>query len=337
VGALGKSKFMSFDKPAENRNIFRLDTNKTHGWQVRFIVNGDHRSKFFNDNKFGGSENALLEARKYRNEKEESIFNERKAFGYNSRKYIYTDFVANNKTGILGVNRTTTKERSGKYSHHWQTAWRDADGNLINRSRAVGKWGEKNALIEIIKIRMDGLQDIVDNIDDPTAIERIFEILEYYELLISYLNQIGANEEELLFKVLSQKKPSKTERIDIINNRIGQYTFRTQVLDYWEQKCCITKSSILLIASHIKPWKVSSASERVDPFNGLALSPNFDKAFDQGYISFSKSGNILIASGFEKELNRIGINHDKKIIKLAPKHHFYLKYHRENVFKHLNN
>lgn len=324
---------MSFDKPKENRNIFRLDSNNTHGWQVRFIVNGDHRSKFFNDNKFWGRENALLEARKYRDEKEEGVILEREAFESRPRKFIYTDFVANNTSGILGINRTSTKERSGNYSHHWQTAWRDADNKLINRSRAVEKWGEKNALIQVIKIRMDGLQDIVDNIDDPTSIERIFEILEYYELLISYLNQIGANEEELLFKVLSQEKPSRTERIDIINNRIGQYTFRTQVLEYWEQKCCLTQSSILLVASHIKPWKFSSASERVDPFNGLSLSPNFDKAFDQGYISFSNSGKILIACDFEKNLKKLGINGDNKIDKLAPRHHFYLKYHRENVFK----
>ena len=43
-------------------------------------------------------------------------------------------------------------------------------------------------------------------------------------------------------------------------------------------------STWILIASHIKPWRVSNNNERLDVYNGLLLLPNLDKLFDKGYI-----------------------------------------------------
>jgi predicted restriction endonuclease len=43
----------------------------------------------------------------------------------------------------------------------------------------------------------------------------------------------------------------------------------------------------LLIASHIKPWAKCDGNEKVDVYNGFLLSPNFDRLFDQGFITFS--------------------------------------------------
>ena len=323
---------MSHNKSKSHRNIFRVDTNNTHGWQVRYVVDKNHYSKLFSDKKYGGRDNALIEAKKYRDDLKILVKEKREKLDLRPRKFIYSDFATNNKSGIIGINRTSTKERSGNYSHHWQTALIDAEGKLINRSRAIKKWGEKGALLEIIKIRMDGLQEIIDNIDNTEAIERINEMLEYYETLSTYLKHVKPNEEDLLFKVLSQDIPDKTERVDLINNRIGQFTFRRQVLEFWNGKCCITKSSSLLVASHIKPWRVSSASERIDPINGLAFSPDYDKAFDHGLISFKNDGNIIISKNFKNDAELLNIKSNVKIEGLTPRHNYYLKYHRENIF-----
>jgi putative restriction endonuclease len=51
----------------------------------------------------------------------------------------------------------------------------------------------------------------------------------------------------------------------------------------------------MLLAGHIKPWKDSSATERLDPRNGLAACPSHDVAFDTGMLTVSADLKIHIA------------------------------------------
>jgi predicted restriction endonuclease len=62
--------------------------------------------------------------------------------------------------------------------------------------------------------------------------------------------------------------------------------------------CAVTEvdDTALLVASHIKPWRDCSNSERLDPYNGFLLLPHLDHLFDKGFISFEDSGEILISS-----------------------------------------
>ena len=50
-----------------------------------------------------------------------------------------------------------------------------------------------------------------------------------------------------------------------------------------------------LIASHIKPWVVSDPAEKLDIENGFLMCLNHDKLFDQGWITFSDDGEIIIS------------------------------------------
>ena len=50
-----------------------------------------------------------------------------------------------------------------------------------------------------------------------------------------------------------------------------------------------------LIASHIKPWKVSDNVLRLDGSNGLTLAPRIDRLFDKGYITFSQDGSLFLS------------------------------------------
>jgi plasmid stabilization system protein ParE len=49
-----------------------------------------------------------------------------------------------------------------------------------------------------------------------------------------------------------------------------------------------------LKASHIKPWRDATDAERLDGSNGLLLSPHIDHLFDEGYITFSPSQELII-------------------------------------------
>ncbi|MGY0580214.1 MAG: HNH endonuclease [Paraglaciecola chathamensis] len=138
--------------------------------------------------------------------------------------------------------------------------------------------------------------------------------------------------EEDIEEIIYQESIEPTEKAQLISARVGQGQFRKSLLSYWG-KCAVTGASdpALLLASHIKPWSKSNDIERLDRFNGLLLTPNLDRAFDQGLISFDPSGEILISSEL-KEPEKLGINESMKIY-LETEHHNYMGFHRKNLFK----
>lgn len=137
--------------------------------------------------------------------------------------------------------------------------------------------------------------------------------------------------EDDIENILMDSNMENTEKIILVNSRIGQGMFRNDLVQYWG-KCAVTgyENVSLLVASHIKPWSKASSSERLDKYNGLLLSPNLDKAFDQGYISFSDSGDILISPSFN-DCQKLFIN-SNMTIPLATEHKSYMEYHRKNIF-----
>jgi putative restriction endonuclease len=139
--------------------------------------------------------------------------------------------------------------------------------------------------------------------------------------------------------------PLGEERDRVVKQRVGQYFFRLAVLNAYENCCCITGISVnlLLIASHIKPWKSSDMkTERTNPCNGLCLNALHDKAFDQGLITIDKKHKIIVS---EKLKNEKIDNATKDWItrfegeKIILPHRFlpekqFIEYHNDVVFKH---
>lgn len=129
----------------------------------------------------------------------------------------------------------------------------------------------------------------------------------------------------------------ETERQSIVQSRVGQGVFRSQLVSYWKG-CAVTGATCipLLKASHIKPWRDSSNKERLDVSNGLLLSPNLDAAFDSGLITFDSHGNIVLsgemtgAPAYQLHING-KMRIDLKL--LTQEHHGYLEHHRSQVFR----
>lgn len=142
----------------------------------------------------------------------------------------------------------------------------------------------------------------------------------------------GNDVEEDIDLILEDLDLSKTERSNLVKSRIGQGLFRQRLLTLWKQ-CAVTgfKDTSLLVASHIKPWRSSSNSERLDGFNGLLLTPNLDKAFDCGFVTFDSTGLICI-SPLLKDSEKLGITLDLKV-DLSAKHKPFMNFHRENVYR----
>lgn len=89
--------------------------------------------------------------------------------------------------------------------------------------------------------------------------------------------------------------PRTTETKQLVLARRGQGVFRSNVSKL-EKSCRLTgvMDEAFLVASHIKPWAVSSDSERLDGSNGLLLAPHVDRLFDRGWISFEDSGAVKV-------------------------------------------
>jgi putative restriction endonuclease len=89
-----------------------------------------------------------------------------------------------------------------------------------------------------------------------------------------------------------------------------------------------------LIASHIKPWKVSDNVERLDGSNGLLLAPHVDWLFNGGYISFRQSGKMIVSPLLPAAVLQLWhIDPDLPVGEFTAEQEHYLSYHRKIVFK----
>jgi predicted restriction endonuclease len=126
----------------------------------------------------------------------------------------------------------------------------------------------------------------------------------------------------------------KTEQEQIVVRRLGQGNFRRNVIRLWGN-CSVTglQSVTLLRASHIKPWKDSNNQERLNPFNGLLLIPDYDFLFDRGYITFKNNGSVLISQKLSPFARKVfDIDDDLQLRNVFPESKEYLDFHRSEVF-----
>lgn len=129
------------------------------------------------------------------------------------------------------------------------------------------------------------------------------------------------NKDELLFeseRILAQKEHITIEdkyadilkgtdhlkgeyKVREVKTRVNQNVFRQIVIANYSGKCAVSGIDIpdLLVASHIIPWS-KSEEERLNPENGICLSPLYDKAYDKGYIGINEKFEILLSKDLKK-------------------------------------
>lgn len=170
------------------------------------------------------------------------------------------------------------------------------------------------------------------------------------------------NQEELVFlseQILAKKQNTTIERkykdilydlkdlkgetvIRAVKTRVNQCVFREMVLANYDSKCAITQIDIpqLLMASHIVPWS-KNEKERLNPENGICLSPLYDKAFDKGLIGINTKHEIILSKNLKaKKENEFYFKYFAPIEKqkiIEPQTYFprkeFLEYHLDEVFE----
>lgn len=174
-------------------------------------------------------------------------------------------------------------------------------------------------------------------------------------------DEFFSNQEELVFlseQILADKEDTSIEikyqklffgLIDLkgesvireVKTRVNQSVFRQMVLANYGTKCAITGIDIpeLLLASHIIPWS-ENVSERLNPENGICLSPLYDKAYDSGLIGINQNYQVVISSILKKkEQATFYQNHFSHIenIKISKPINYlprkdFLEYHLDTIF-----
>ena len=147
---------------------------------------------------------------------------------------------------------------------------------------------------------------------------------------LSHLPNIS--EEERSFTELPPREITSRKRL--IDARIGQGYFRKQLIKNWGT-CAVTGTgnTAMLTASHIKPWKWSNNFQRLDPNNGLLLTPAYDRAFDKGLITFDEGGSLISSSSIDSaDLLRSGIQPLARLRTYNEGIEGYMDFHRQRVF-----
>lgn len=173
---------------------------------------------------------------------------------------------------------------------------------------------------------------------------------EIWKEFNEHWDELSAESAQIIARMLTKTAPfiNNTdiplgkEKETIIKQRVNQSFFRSAVLASYNCKCCITglPFSDMLIASHIKPWKDSTDSEKTNPRNGLCLNALHDKAFDKGYITVKPNGQILISKDLKQNNSDIVkdyfLCYDGKMIHLPEKFlpdKVFLEYHNDVIFE----
>lgn len=136
-------------------------------------------------------------------------------------------------------------------------------------------------------------------------------------------------------RLVGSEEVPLTERERLAAARVGQGEFRTALIGLWGSCPVAGVDDLqLLRASHIKPWRDASNSERLDPHNGLLLCAHVDALFDRGLITFSDDGQVVFSDNLSlANRERLGLTDNMRISGLGPAHGPYLAHHRAFIFQ----
>ena len=325
---------MPIPKAPELKNICRIDiaaskrgTHETHGWQFKVMREGKQQTKFFADAIFGSKETALVAAQEHRDRQLNLV-------GDYAGLFISDTLSSSNSSGILGVHRSESISQDEIIEEVWQSS---APSAIAGRRRAkafsIAAHGEKGALYKAVEERLEAVSALVGVPQYKSSEPAISRLVDTYLNILIYLEASDELESEYIMSVINSRTIASTDKFKTITGRVGQASFRDKLEKLWGGRCSVSAATVLLNASHIKPWDVATDAERLDPFNGLLLSPTYDKAFDRGLITFEDSGRMLISSKLVSNLRPLGISPNACIKSINALCYPYLEYHRQIVFQ----
>ncbi len=151
-----------------SKGVIRIDSDSTHGWQVRVYRHGKTYSKLFSDRKHGGKEEAFEAAVAYRSELEEEVAAMPDAAP--RRRLIRRN--KNNSTGVVGISRTYKRDRRGIKHEVYAVSWNPEPGVARGTSFSIKRYGEDTAFRLACELRWTKMKEIYgDRYDVPSYLD----------------------------------------------------------------------------------------------------------------------------------------------------------------------
>ncbi|MBR4952207.1 MAG: HNH endonuclease [Alistipes sp.] len=272
--------------------------------------------------------------------------------GFVARCFLLKDDLKQYMNAIKPEYLRPTYDYRGKdkMSKLWEDRMKDIEllddiiyFNVSDQAQIAGPRGYVNSDDEGYQLIREISLPLVSYISVMKVTPNGKDIYYYWKLFVDY-DMINADE-ALVFNygkqreddIIPQQHTQEKKRVELGRARLGQGKYRDALLEECIF-CPITmiNDERLLIASHIKPWAVSTDKEKVDPKNGFILSPLYDKLFDKGLISFTDDKHLIVSNWISpSNIKRMELENNKYYPKLPidEQRIAYLNYHRAYVFK----
>lgn len=174
------------------------------------------------------------------------------------------------------------------------------DIRCIHRALQDGLAFDRKGNDEItIGIRPDQLVSYIANAED---LHRLGTNALMYRLLTK------ATALEDIIEAEMTKLPEKRKKIVSTVSRLSRAaSFRQQVLSAYGNRCAVTRMQLRIVdAAHILPVGVEGSSD--DVRNGIALSPTYHRAFDNGLIFLDENLSMRLNPVKELQLRTIRLD-----------------------------
>lgn len=137
--------------PPSTRNIRRIDSPKSHGYQVHIQRNGEVITKHFSDSRYPSPAQARKAAMAYRDQVLAEVPPPANRLGYRT--------VAHSNTGEVGISLTYMRRRGGEKKPYITVSVSPSPGKMLGRKFSIERLGYEQALADAKAWREDVLKE----------------------------------------------------------------------------------------------------------------------------------------------------------------------------------
>ena len=139
-----------------SKGIIRIDSDSTHGWQVRVYRHGKTFSRLFSDRKQGSREVSFAAAEAYRH----SLLDEVAALPAEPAQRRLIRRNRSNTTGVVGISRTFKRDRRSVRHEVYAVSWNPEPGVARGTSFSIARYGEDTAFAMACQLRWDRMKAV---------------------------------------------------------------------------------------------------------------------------------------------------------------------------------
>ena len=138
------------------KGVIRIDSDSTHGWQVRVYRHGKTYSKLFSDKKCKGRDKAFEAAVSYRDQ----LMAEVASLPNQAPRRRLIRHNKGNTSGVVGISRTHKRDRRGVQHELYAVSWNPEPGVARGTSFSIKRYGEDEAFRRACELRWTKMKEI---------------------------------------------------------------------------------------------------------------------------------------------------------------------------------